>query len=44
VSSALANGKQQDSSFNIFLDGKQITAAVEKVQRQRGLDILPVRL
>ena len=44
VSSALANGKQQDSSFNIFLDGKQITASVEKVQRQRGLDILPVRL
>ncbi len=31
---------EQPMSVNVFLDGKQITAAVEKRQRERGRDIM----
>jgi len=27
--------------FKLYLDGKQITAAVERTQRERGLQLIP---
>ena len=35
-----SNGGERPMSVNVFLDGKQITAAVEKRQRERGRDIM----
>lgn len=34
------NGSDRPMSVNVFLDGKQITAAVEKRQRERGANIM----
>ena len=38
--SASNSGGSGEQHFNIYLDGKQITASVEKTQRERGRTIL----
>lgn len=40
VSAMSQTQKGGESSFNIFLDGKQITAAVEKRQKERGATLM----
>ena len=40
VAAMSQGGGGQPTSVNVFLDGKQITAAVEKRQRERGRDIM----
>ena len=34
------SGDNQPLAVNLYLDGRQITSAVERVQRQRGLPLL----
>ena len=34
------SGNSQPLAVNLYLDGRQITSAVERVQRERGLPLL----
>lgn len=40
VTAAMSQGGNSATSVNVYLDGKQITAAVEKRQRERGANIM----
>jgi hypothetical protein len=40
VAAMSASGGRQDQSVNVYLDGKQITAAVEKRQSERGRNLM----
>ena len=39
VLAAMRDSEGGDTSVNVYLDGKQITSAVEKRQRERGATI-----
>ena len=40
VAAMNASSGRQDQNINVYLDGKQITAAVEKRQSERGLSVM----
>jgi len=40
LSDSFSGGNSKPHAINLYLDGRQITAAVERVQRERGLPLL----